>query len=150
MDKDKDKDKDKEEEEEEEEEEEKGKGEGKGKGKAVGTCGIGQASASSGPGPGCMPGREPCPGLGDPNISCGHGPEEQDNTLAGPPQRAPPPPPLHSPEVAAPFPTSFAHIVELITTGQPIPGIREVPDKISEEEVSESAQENKKKPWERV
>lgn len=48
----------------------------------------------------------------------------------------------------APYPTSFAHIVELITTGQPIPGIREIPDKISEEKPSESVQSKRKKPWE--
>jgi len=48
----------------------------------------------------------------------------------------------------APYPTSFAHIVELITTGQPIPGIREIPNKISEEKPSESVQSKRKKPWE--
>ncbi|KAF8426688.1 hypothetical protein EV426DRAFT_445895 [Tirmania nivea] len=48
----------------------------------------------------------------------------------------------------APYPTSFAHIVELITTGQPIPGIREIPNKISEEKPSESVQNKRKKPWE--
>lgn len=112
----------------------------KGKGKAVGTYGIGQASTSSGP----MPGR-----------TLGLVSHEQDITPASsPPQKQdpppPPPPPPHDPEATAPLPMSFAHIVELITTGQPIPGIREVPDKISEEEVSESAKENKKKPWESV
>jgi len=48
----------------------------------------------------------------------------------------------------APYPTSFAHIVELITTGQPIPGIREIPNKLSEEKPSESVQSKRKKPWE--
>lgn len=48
----------------------------------------------------------------------------------------------------APYPTSFAHIVELITTGQPIPGIREIPNKISEEKPSESVRSKRKKPWE--
>lgn len=67
---------------------------------------------------------------------------------------APPPTPMNPSEPTpagpdkAPYPTSFAHIVELITTGQPIPGIREIPNKISEEKPSESIQSKRKKPWE--
>ena len=116
----------------------------KGMGKVVGECEIGQASASSGPGPG-IPGREPGTSK-DPDIN--HGRPRGQDTASSPAQQAPPPP--HDPDMAAPFPTSFAHIVELITTGQPIPGIRDVPDKVSEEEASESAKENKVKPWESV
>ncbi|KAI5800223.1 hypothetical protein DFH27DRAFT_73355 [Peziza echinospora] len=71
----------------------------------------------------------------------------------------PPPPPTpmtpSPPEASAsspvdktPYPTSFAHIVELIMTGQPIPGIREIPNKISEQKPSESVKSQRKKPWE--
>ena len=120
---------------------------GKRKEKAVGACSIEQASASSGPEPGRIPGHEPGTGKG-PDTSHSHSPQESD-TASSPRQRAPPPPP-HDPETAAPFPISFAQIVELITTGQPIPGIRDVPDKVSEEEASESAKGNMVKPWESV
>jgi Family of unknown function (DUF5572) len=50
---------------------------------------------------------------------------------------------------ATPYPTSFAHIVELITTGQPIPGIKEIPDTVLEGEKSESTAARRKKPWEK-
>jgi Family of unknown function (DUF5572) len=59
--------------------------------------------------------------------------------------------PHHEPEVdqkAAPYPPSFAQIVALITSGQPIPGIREIPDEISTD-VSEPKLPKRRKPWEK-
>ncbi|EON61642.1 hypothetical protein W97_00858 [Coniosporium apollinis CBS 100218] len=52
-------------------------------------------------------------------------------------------------EPAAPYPTSFAHIVELITTGQPIPGIKEIPSTVLEGQGTQSVKERRKKPWEK-
>ena len=50
---------------------------------------------------------------------------------------------------AAPYPTSFAQIVEMITTGKPIPGIKEIPDTVLSGQGTESKHEKRKKPWER-
>lgn len=49
----------------------------------------------------------------------------------------------------APKPASFAQIVELITEGKPIPGIKDIPDTILEGQSSESQAEKRRKPWER-
>ncbi|TKA62700.1 hypothetical protein B0A49_08050 [Cryomyces minteri] len=49
----------------------------------------------------------------------------------------------------APYPTSFAHIVDLITTGQPIPGIREIPPTVLEGQGTQSSTSRRKKPWEK-
>lgn len=49
----------------------------------------------------------------------------------------------------APYPTSFAQIVELISTGQPIPGIKEIPNTILEGQSSQSTTSKRKKPWEK-
>ena len=49
----------------------------------------------------------------------------------------------------APYPTSFAHIVELITSGKPIPGVKEIPDTVLLGQETESKHERRKKPWER-
>ncbi|KAF2471442.1 uncharacterized protein BDR25DRAFT_261000 [Lindgomyces ingoldianus] len=49
----------------------------------------------------------------------------------------------------APYPVSFAHIVELVTTGQPIPGIKEIPNTILTGQGTEAVKEKRKKPWER-
>ena len=54
-----------------------------------------------------------------------------------------------SAEPPAPYPVSFSQIVELITTGQPIPGIKEVPDIILEGQASQNSTAKRKKPWER-
>lgn len=53
-------------------------------------------------------------------------------------------------EPAAPYPTSFAHIVELITTGKPIPGIKEIPNTILEGQGTQPARTKRRKPWEKV
>ena len=47
------------------------------------------------------------------------------------------------------YPTSFAHIVELITTGQPIPGIQEIPDTVLEGHDISSERPRRRKPWEK-
>jgi len=52
-------------------------------------------------------------------------------------------------EPPAPYPTSFAHIVELVTTGQPIPGIKDIPDTLLTGQGSAAAQSRRKKPWEK-
>ncbi|KAF2640513.1 hypothetical protein P280DRAFT_490010 [Massarina eburnea CBS 473.64] len=52
-------------------------------------------------------------------------------------------------EPPAPYPTSFAQIVELVTTGQPIPGIKEVPPTVLTGQGSQAAQSKRKKPWEK-
>ena len=50
---------------------------------------------------------------------------------------------------AAPYPMSFDHIVSLISSGEPIPGIKEIPDTILEGQASEATFEKRKKPWEK-
>ncbi|KAJ4347914.1 uncharacterized protein N0V89_009286 [Didymosphaeria variabile] len=52
-------------------------------------------------------------------------------------------------EPPAPYPTSFAHIVELVTTGQPIPGIKEIPDTLLTGQSSEATKSKRRKPWEK-
>ncbi|KMU82919.1 hypothetical protein CIHG_00701 [Coccidioides immitis H538.4] len=47
------------------------------------------------------------------------------------------------------YPSSFAHIVELITTGQPIPGIQQIPDTILTGQEGPSTAARRRKPWER-
>ncbi|GAA5840003.1 hypothetical protein JCM3766R1_000638 [Sporobolomyces carnicolor] len=49
-----------------------------------------------------------------------------------------------------PYPLSFAHLAQLIATGAPIPGIRDIPDKVTEERPSESTRPIQRKPWERA
>lgn len=47
------------------------------------------------------------------------------------------------------YPSSFAHIVELITTGQPIPGIQQIPDTVLTGHDTSSAKPKRLKPWEK-
>ncbi|KAL4894646.1 hypothetical protein BDV59DRAFT_175879 [Aspergillus ambiguus] len=47
------------------------------------------------------------------------------------------------------YPSSFAHIVELITTGQPIPGIQQIPDTVLEGQDTPSTKPRRRKPWEK-
>ncbi|KAL2802891.1 hypothetical protein BJX63DRAFT_437443 [Aspergillus granulosus] len=47
------------------------------------------------------------------------------------------------------YPTSFAHIVELITTGQPIPGIQQIPDTLLTGQGAASEKPKRRKPWEK-
>ena len=56
---------------------------------------------------------------------------------------------LQGTETAAPYPISFSHIVELITSGGPIPGIKEVPDTVLEGQASLPTTVKRRKPWEK-
>ncbi|GAA5859442.1 hypothetical protein JCM1840_004619 [Sporobolomyces johnsonii] len=50
-----------------------------------------------------------------------------------------------------PYPLTFAHLAHLIATGAPIPGIKDIPDRLAEGEPSESRREvveGVRKPWE--
>ncbi|PYI12130.1 hypothetical protein BO78DRAFT_392806 [Aspergillus sclerotiicarbonarius CBS 121057] len=47
------------------------------------------------------------------------------------------------------YPSSFAHIVELITTGQPIPGIQQIPDTVLTGYDTPSEKPKRRKPWEK-
>lgn len=47
------------------------------------------------------------------------------------------------------YPMSFNRIVELISTGQPIPGIKEIPNTILEGEASHLKAATRRKPWEK-
>ena len=51
-------------------------------------------------------------------------------------------------EPPAPYPTSFSQIVDLITTGQPIPGVKQVPDTLLAGQESQPTTAKRKKPWE--
>ena len=55
---------------------------------------------------------------------------------------------LHTQEPPAPYPTSFSQIVDLITNGQPIPGIKDVPDTLLTGQESQPTTAKRKKPWE--
>ncbi|KAF2734156.1 hypothetical protein EJ04DRAFT_543731 [Polyplosphaeria fusca] len=52
-------------------------------------------------------------------------------------------------EPPAPYPTSFAHIVELVTTGQPIPGIKDIPNTVLTGQGTQPSRAKRKKPWEK-
>lgn len=56
-----------------------------------------------------------------------------------------PPAPYTSPP---PYPQSFSHLVELITTGQTIPGIKEVPNTLLTGQGSKAVESKRRKPWE--
>ncbi|KAE8134901.1 hypothetical protein BDV38DRAFT_148870 [Aspergillus pseudotamarii] len=47
------------------------------------------------------------------------------------------------------YPSSFAHIVQLITTGQPVPGIQQIPDTILTGHDTPSTKPRRRKPWEK-
>ncbi|KAF1938851.1 hypothetical protein EJ02DRAFT_505172 [Clathrospora elynae] len=57
--------------------------------------------------------------------------------------------PANSSEPPAPYPTSFAHIVELITSGQPVPGIKDIPPTVLEGQGTQATKSRRKKPWEK-
>ncbi|KAL8838026.1 MAG: hypothetical protein Q9170_002307 [Blastenia crenularia] len=50
---------------------------------------------------------------------------------------------------SAPYPSSFSEIVELITKGEPIPGIKDVPDTLLTGQESTAVTAKRKKPWEK-
>ncbi|KAL8789588.1 MAG: hypothetical protein Q9213_001024 [Squamulea squamosa] len=49
---------------------------------------------------------------------------------------------------AGPYPSSFGQIVDLITRGEPIPGIKEIPDTLLMGQESAPSTAKRKKPWE--
>ncbi|KAL8831475.1 MAG: hypothetical protein Q9191_000847 [Dirinaria sp. TL-2023a] len=51
-------------------------------------------------------------------------------------------------EPAAPYPNSFGQIVELITQGKPIPGVKEVPNTLLTGQETQPTLPKRKKPWE--
>ncbi|KAF2128998.1 hypothetical protein P153DRAFT_292286 [Dothidotthia symphoricarpi CBS 119687] len=59
------------------------------------------------------------------------------------------PAPASASEPPAPYPTTFAHIVDLITTGQPIPGIKDIPNTVLEGQGTQPEKTRRKKPWEK-
>ncbi|KAF2016689.1 hypothetical protein BU24DRAFT_451167 [Aaosphaeria arxii CBS 175.79] len=48
----------------------------------------------------------------------------------------------------APYPTSFAHIVELVSSGQPVPGIKQIPNTVLTGQGTNPARAKRRKPWE--
>ncbi|KAI4185481.1 MAG: hypothetical protein L6R41_004121 [Letrouitia leprolyta] len=50
---------------------------------------------------------------------------------------------------SAPYPPSFSQIVELITKGEPVPGIKEVPSTVLSGQASAATITKRKKPWEK-
>ena len=79
----------------------------------------------------------------DPSLS---NPQATSSTIANdvPPSGTP----LSTREPPAPYPTSFSQIVDLITTGQPIPGVKEVPDTLLTGQESQATTAKRRKPWE--
>lgn len=69
-------------------------------------------------------------------------PWQQANGVTSPSQK--------SEQGAAPYPSSFSSIVDLITKGEPIPGIKEIPDTLLTGQDSAPSTAKRKKPWERV
>jgi hypothetical protein len=56
---------------------------------------------------------------------------------------------LPTPEKGAPYPPTFAEIVELITTGAPIPGIKDIPPTLLTSQATEPKASKRRKPWEK-
>lgn len=48
----------------------------------------------------------------------------------------------------APYPQTFAEIVELITSGATIPGIKEIPPTLLTSQATQSVEKKRRKPWE--
>jgi hypothetical protein len=48
-----------------------------------------------------------------------------------------------------PYPTPFAEIVALITSGRPIPGIKDIPPTVLPEKATKPSASRRKKPWEK-
>ncbi|TQS38008.1 hypothetical protein Golomagni_01496 [Golovinomyces magnicellulatus] len=49
----------------------------------------------------------------------------------------------------APYPSSFAHIIELITSNAPIPGIYDIPPTIVPDQASIATAPKRRKPWDK-
>jgi hypothetical protein len=56
---------------------------------------------------------------------------------------------LPSPEKGAPYPPTFAEIVELITSGKPIPGIKDIPPTLLTSQATKPTASKRRKPWEK-
>ncbi|BGP08602.1 hypothetical protein OF846_003627 [Rhodotorula toruloides] len=69
-------------------------------------------------------------------------------SASSPSSSSQPPPPSSSSD--PPYPPTFAQLAALIATGAPIPGIKEIPDKLAEGEPSESRESVRRKPWEKA
>ncbi|KAL9637064.1 MAG: hypothetical protein Q9204_002013 [Flavoplaca sp. TL-2023a] len=52
-------------------------------------------------------------------------------------------------EPAAPYPSSFSRIVDLITKGEPIPGIKDIPSTLLVGQESSPTTAKRRKPWEK-
>jgi hypothetical protein len=57
----------------------------------------------------------------------------------------PPPPSETTPQ----YPTPFADIVALITSGQPIPGIKDIPATVLSDKATKPVASKRRKPWEK-
>ncbi|MCJ1391468.1 hypothetical protein MMC18_004332 [Xylographa bjoerkii] len=55
---------------------------------------------------------------------------------------------IESADHPAPYPLSFNHIVDLITSGQPVPGVKEIPDTVLDGQASQGVRPKRRKPWE--
>lgn len=56
---------------------------------------------------------------------------------------------LTSEKGTAPYPPTFAEIVELITSGKPIPGIKEILPTLLTDQASKPTASKRRKPWEK-
>ena len=56
---------------------------------------------------------------------------------------------LPNPEKGAPYPPTFAEIVELITSGKPIPGIKDIPPTLLTSQATKPTASKRRKPWEK-
>jgi hypothetical protein len=52
-------------------------------------------------------------------------------------------------EGTPPYPVPFADIVALISSGKPIPGIRNIPSTVLTDQATQPAADKRKKPWEK-
>jgi hypothetical protein len=70
---------------------------------------------------------------------------------AAPPQSSPSNPSFttETPPKTAPYPPTFAEIVALITSGQPIPGIKEIPPTLLTSQATKPVASKRRKPWEK-
>lgn len=57
-------------------------------------------------------------------------------------------PPAVQDAKAAPYPPTFSDIIALITSGAPIPGIKEIPPTVLKEQATTAVANKRRKPWE--
>lgn len=53
-------------------------------------------------------------------------------------------------EKEAPYSSNYQEVVELIVSGKPVPGIRDIPDTVLPEQSSKSVRAQRTKPWEQA